>query len=202
MDAVADAPSGGGPLASYVEILASRGIDWGLIGPGEADRLWDRHVLNSLAIEGFVPTGASVLDVGSGAGLPGVPLALVRTDVTVTLLEPLLRRWRFLCGVVEELGLGDRVVAERGRAEDWTGSYDVVTCRAVAPLKTLVRWCGPLVAEGGRLIALKGQSALDEVTDARADLRGRGWSAGIREVVPPGGTEPTWVVEVGKGRFT
>ena len=187
-------------LTRYVEILASRGIDWGLIGPREADRLWERHVLNSLAVEAFVPLGARVLDVGSGAGLPGIPLALVRPDVTVTLLEPLLRRWTFLCGVIEELELADRMTAQRGRAEDFSGHFEVVTCRAVAPLTTLVGWCSPLVAQGGSLVALKGRSAAEELTDAFQYLRTSGWKAQVHEVVPPGCTDPTWAVEL--RRFT
>lgn len=202
MDAAAVVAEEGGPgaaLGRYVEILTSRGIEWGLIGPREADRLWDRHVLNSLAIEPFVPAGARVLDVGSGAGLPGVPLALARPDVTVTLLEPLLRRWRFLVGVVEELGLGARVEARRGRAEECSGVFDVVTCRAVAPLATLVGWCAGLVADGGRLVVLKGRSAASEVASAKKAFDELGWSVAVHEVVPTGCTEPTWVIAAGRG---
>ena len=185
-------------LGRYVEILANRGIAWGLIGPREADRLWERHVLNSLAVAPFVPDGARVLDVGSGAGLPGVPLALVRPDVEVTLLEPLLRRWRFLVTVVDELGLEGRVRVERARAEDFAGSFDVVTCRAVAGFETLLRWCAPLVGEGGSLVALKGRSASQEVAESREALARLRWVAVAREVVPEGCEEPTWVIEAGR----
>ena len=140
-DAVADAER-------YAAILASRGVEWGLIGPREVDRLWDRHLLNSLAVESAIPEGARVVDVGSGAGLPGVPLALARPDLTVTLLEPLLRRATFLEGVLAELDLGGRVRVVRGRAMGADArdamahheTYDAVTSRAVAPLPAC--WAG------------------------------------------------------------
>ena len=113
-------------ISQYVDILSSRGIDWGLLGPREGERLWDRHVLNSIACAGLVPAGASVVDVGSGAGLPGLPLAVFRPDLKVTLLESLLRRVNFLDLAVAELGLGERVSVVRSRAEDHDGRYDVV----------------------------------------------------------------------------
>lgn len=155
----------------YAELLAGRGIEWGLLGPREVDRIWDRHVLNSLAVSSEVPPGVRVVDVGSGAGLPRIPLAIARPDLSVVLLEPLLRRANFLTGVVAELGLGDRVSVVRGRAEDHTERYDVVTCRAVAALPRLLGWCAPLIGRRGRLVALKGSSAADEVADAARDLR-------------------------------
>ena len=119
----------------YADILAGRGVEWGLIGPREQDRIWSRHILNSVAIASHIPQGASVVDVGSGAGLPGIPLALVRPDLRITLLEPLQRRAAFLELAVAELGLGDRVSVVRARAEDHHEVYDVVTCRAVADVK-------------------------------------------------------------------
>lgn len=123
------------PLAEqYVDILASRGVDWGLIGPREVDRLWSRHVLNSLAIAPLIGTGATVLDVGSGAGLPGLPLAIHRPDLSITLLEPLLRRANFLTQAVAELGLDERVSVVRGRAEEYRGRHRVVTARASSTL--------------------------------------------------------------------
>lgn len=189
-----------GELDRYVEILATRGIEWGLVGPAEAGRLWERHVLNSLAIVPFVPPDSAVLDVGSGAGLPGVPLALVRRDVRVTLLEPLLRRSRFLEQCVAELGLQGRVNLRRGRAEDERGAYDVVTARAVAPLQKLVGWCAPLIAPGGRLVALKGRSAGDETRAAADELKARRLTATVHEVSVDGSDGPTWVVEVFGGR--
>ncbi len=135
----------------------------GVIGPREADRIWDRHILNSLALADLIPVGATVVDVGSGAGLPGIPLAIARPDLSVTLLEPLLRRTTFLEPVVRELGLGDRVRVVRARAEDHHEQYDVVTARALAPLDRLIRWCRPLLKDGGTLLALKGRSAEDEI---------------------------------------
>lgn len=130
-------------IKQYVDILTSTGITWGLLGPREADRVWERHVLNCVALESVVPVGASLVDVGSGAGLPGLPIAIARPDLEVTLLEPLLRRYTFLTETVEALGLGDRVRVERGRAEDCDETFDVVTARAVAPLDRLLGWCTP-----------------------------------------------------------
>ena len=180
-------------LARYVEILGHRGIEWGLIGPGEAGRLWERHVLNSLAVLPWIGSG-DVVDVGSGAGLPGVPVAVVRPDLRVTLLEPMERRCDFLRGVVAELGLEDRVSVVRGRAEEHTTRYPVVMARALAPLAKLVGWCAPLVAGGGSLVALKGRSASEELGRAKGALRAAGMKASVHEVTVPGTSEPTWVI--------
>jgi 16S rRNA (guanine527-N7)-methyltransferase len=150
----------------YVDILRSTGVEWGLLGPRETDRLWDRHILNSAALSGLIARGSSVVDVGSGAGLPGIPLALLRPDLRVTLLEPLLRRATFLTQTVEELRIADRAEVTRSRAEDHHGKYDVVTSRALAPLDRLVGWCNPLRARRGMILALKGSSAADEVAAA------------------------------------
>jgi len=185
-----------GVAQRYVDILSSRGIDWGLIGPREADRLWDRHVLNSVALADLVPQGASVVDVGSGAGLPGIPLAIARPDLRVVLLEPLLRRSHFLELAVAELGLDDRVSVVRGRAEDHAVRYQIVTCRAVAPLPRLLTWCLPLVGGKGRLLALKGSSAAHEVESAGAELRRARAAARVRELPVPGTAEVTWAIEV------
>jgi 16S rRNA (guanine527-N7)-methyltransferase len=163
------------PLAErFVSLLAEHGVTRGLIGPRELDRLWDRHVLNSAAIAELVPDGASVVDVGSGAGLPGIPLAIARPDLRVVLLEPMARRVAWLTEVVESLGLAARVV--RGRAEEpdvrrSVGGADVVTARAVASLAKLAGWCLPLVAPGGTLLALKGESANEELTRDLAQVR-------------------------------
>ncbi|MDO4784098.1 MAG: 16S rRNA (guanine(527)-N(7))-methyltransferase RsmG [Propionibacteriaceae bacterium] len=159
-------PDGYKRLKQYVDILASRGIEWGLLGPREAERLWERHILNSLALVELIPEGLNLVDVGSGAGLPGLPVAIARPDLEVTLMEPLLRRSDFLTRAVEELGLQDRVRVVRIRAEDSKETFDAVACRAVAPLDKLLRWCTPLIAPGGALYALKGSSATDEVAAA------------------------------------
>jgi 16S rRNA (guanine527-N7)-methyltransferase len=151
---------------SYVDILGSTGVEWGLLGPRETDRLWDRHILNSAALSGLIAPGRSVVDVGSGAGLPGIPLALLRPDLRVTLMEPLLRRATFLTQTVEELGIADHAEVIRSRAEDHYGKYDVVISRALAPLDRLIGWCNPLRARDGMIMALKGSSAADEVAAA------------------------------------
>ena len=161
------------PLAErYVELLATAGVERGLIGPREGPKLWDRHVLNCLALTSLVAPGATVADLGSGAGLPGLVLAIGRPDLTVTLVEPLQRRTIFLDEVVDELGLvGVRVV--RGRAEELHGSdrFDVVTARALAPLDRLVGWGMPLVEPTGALLAMKGSSAAEEIKAAANALR-------------------------------
>jgi len=153
--------------AEYARLLATEGTVRGMIGPREVPRLWERHLLNSAAIASLVPVGARVVDVGSGAGLPGIPLALARPDLTVTLLEPLARRVAFLTECVHRLGL-KRVTVVRGRAEEGPirrqlGGADVVTARAVAPLDKLAGWCLPLLRPGGLLLAMKGSTAAAEL---------------------------------------
>lgn len=187
-------------VKQYVDILAGRGISWGLIGPREADRLWDRHILNSVAMADLVPDGAAVIDVGSGAGLPGIPLAIRRPDLQVTLLEPLLRRATFLGEVVTELGLGDRVCVVRARAEDHDGQYDVVTARAVAPLPRLLTWCVPLLGSAGELLALKGSSAASEIDQSKQILAKRRLHADVVSVRAHPRAEGTQVVRVRPGR--
>ena len=186
-------------ISRYVDILASRGIEWGLLGPREVGRLWDRHVGNSVSCSPLIPPSARVVDVGSGAGLPGIPLAILRPDLHVTLLEPLLRRVNFLELAVAELGLGERVRVIRGRAEDHALTYDVVTCRALAPLPRLLGWCDPLRGEGGRIVALKGSSAAEEVAAVAGELRRRRLQAVVEELSLPGLDDPTWAVVV-RGR--
>ncbi|GAA3860282.1 16S rRNA (guanine(527)-N(7))-methyltransferase RsmG [Saccharothrix violaceirubra] len=157
---------------AFTAMLTEHGVERGLIGPREVDRLWDRHVLNSAVVSVLFPENSRVVDVGSGAGLPGIPLAIARPDLDLTLLEPMERRVAWLTEVVETLGLNVTVV--RGRAEEGPvrrrlADADAVTARAVAPLERLARWCLPLVRPGGRLVALKGESAADEVErDAEA----------------------------------
>jgi 16S rRNA (guanine527-N7)-methyltransferase len=167
--------------ARYVAMLAGDGVVRGLIGPREVPRLWDRHVLNSAALAEAVPRGARVVDVGSGAGLPGVPLGLARPDLTLTLVEPMARRVEFLQDVVTELDVPWRIV--RGRAEERSvvrtvGPVDVVTARAVAPLPRLVGWCRGLLSPGAQLIALVGARAAAEVPDLVPELE----AAGMRDV--------------------
>ncbi|MGW3665425.1 16S rRNA (guanine(527)-N(7))-methyltransferase RsmG [Streptomyces sp. NPDC005141] len=149
----------------YAELLAEAGVQRGLIGPREVPRLWERHLLNCAVLSEVVPEGVTVCDVGSGAGLPGIPLALVREDLKITLLEPLLRRTTFLTEVVEMLGL-DHVTVVRGRAEEVMGKLQpvhVVTARAVAPLDRLAAWGVPLLRPYGEMLALKGDTAEEEL---------------------------------------
>ena len=166
-------------IRQYVDILVSRGGDWGLIGPREIGRLWERHILNSIALESLIPEGCRVADVGSGAGLPGIPLAILRPDLEMTLIEPMLRRSNFLTEALDELGLDDRVTVVRGRAEDADLHVDVVVSRAVAKLATLINWTADLIVESGSLLALKGQSADDEVVKAKKELSKRRLSAEV-----------------------
>ena len=161
----------------YVAWLAGAGTERGLIGPREVPRLWERHVLNSAVVGEWVPEGATVADIGSGAGLPGLVLALARPDLAVTLVEPMLRRATFLEEVVADLDVPVRVV--RARAEELHGSesFDVVPSRAVAPLARLASWGMPVVAAGGALGALQGSSAAEEVEEHRDLLRQHGTAA-------------------------
>ncbi|MET8560621.1 16S rRNA (guanine(527)-N(7))-methyltransferase RsmG [Streptomyces flaveolus] len=156
----------------YAELLAEAGVQRGLIGPREVPRLWERHILNCAVLSEAVPEGVTVCDVGSGAGLPGIPLALVRDDLNITLLEPLLRRTNFLTEVVELLGL-DHVTVVRGRAEEVLGKLSpvhVVTARAVAPLDRLAAWGIPLLRPYGEMLALKGDTAEEELKASAAAL--------------------------------
>lgn len=187
------------PLAeAYAALLADDGVVRGLIGPREAPRLWERHLVNCALLGEAVPPGADVCDIGSGAGLPGLVLAIARPDLRVTLVEPLLRRTTFLTEVVERLGLAN-VEVVRARAEELHGTreFSVVTSRAVAPLGRLLDWSMPLVRQGGTLVAMKGASAADEVSEAAAELRRHG--AGRVEVLTLGTgliDPPTTVVRV------
>ncbi|MFD5491919.1 16S rRNA (guanine(527)-N(7))-methyltransferase RsmG [Streptomyces sp. NPDC001812] len=172
----------------YAELLAEAGVQRGLIGPREVPRLWERHLLNCAVLSEVVPEGVTVCDVGSGAGLPGIPLALVREDLKITLLEPLLRRTTFLTEVVELLGL-DHVTVVRGRAEEVMGTMSpvhVVTARAVAPLDRLATWGIPLLRPYGEMLALKGDTAEEELKNATSALNKLGAVA-------------TSVVHVGEG---
>jgi 16S rRNA (guanine527-N7)-methyltransferase len=195
------------PLAvEYVRRLSTDGVQRGLIGPREVPRLWDRHLLNCAVLTDLLPDSARIVDVGSGAGLPGIVLALRRPDLEVVLVEPMQRRVDFLDEVVAALGLAVKVRVVRGRAEDRevrrnVPAADWVTARAVAPLDRLVKWCLPLVGPGGRLLALKGARAADEVAEHGEALRRAG--ATVVEIRTLGKdllAEPTRVVVVAKSR--
>lgn len=167
------------PLAqAYHDSLATDGSTRGFIGPREVPRLWERHIINCAVVKQAIPEGATVIDVGSGAGLPGIPLAIARPDLQITLIEPLLKRYNYLNEVVEELGL-DNVTVLRGRAEEGpikkaVAGADVVTSRAVAPLGKLAKWSLPLVRKGGEMIALKGSSVHEELERDAADIKKAG----------------------------
>jgi 16S rRNA (guanine527-N7)-methyltransferase len=154
-------------ISRYAEILATWGIERGLVGPREGDRIWERHIANCLPVTTLIKEGASLLDIGSGAGLPGIVIALARPDLRVTLLEPLQRRVDFLNEVIEELGLETNVI--RGRAEGLKGSFSAVTARAVAPLPKLLTISWHLVAPGGSVLAMKGEGAAEELAQAKAE---------------------------------
>ena len=161
----------------YAQILAGAGVERGLIGPREADRLWDRHLLNSVALAELLSPGEQIADIGSGAGLPGIPLALARPDLRVTLIEPLLRRSDFLREVIEDLDLDVTVV--RGRAEErdraaGVGEADAVVSRAVASLDKLTKWSMPLLRPGGRMLAIKGERAEQEIDEHRRAMQSSG----------------------------
>jgi len=157
----------------YAELLTTVAVERGLIGPREAERIWDRHVLNCAALTPLVEADTHVLDIGSGAGLPGIPLALARPGCTVVLVESLQRRSAFLTEVVDELGLASEVSVVRARAEELTGERgraDVVVARAVAPIERLAGWAAAVLRPGGRLLALKGDAVDDEVRAAWPQL--------------------------------
>lgn len=182
----------------FVEILADTGVSHGLIGPREVPRLWERHVLNCAVIEDAFPQGASLIDVGSGAGLPGVALAIVRPDLDIHLVEPMQRRTEWLSATVSDLGL-DNVTVHRGRAEEFVGvlSAPWVTARAVARIAKLARWCVPLLDGRGTLVAMKGRSAQEELDADRRELNKLGLvEAAIREHGASALDEPTLTLDL------
>lgn len=186
---------------AFAVVLATDGVTRGLLGPREAPRLWERHLLNCGVLTDLLPEEADVADIGSGAGLPGLVCAIRRPDLRVTLVEPLLRRAAFLTEAVERLGL-DGVEVVRARAEELHGvrSFSVVTSRAVAPLPRLLAWCMPLVEPGGSMLAMKGSSAPEEIAAARRELAR--WTTDPVEVLQVGGSvidSPTTVVRVVSG---
>jgi 16S rRNA (guanine527-N7)-methyltransferase len=187
---------------AYAEILATTGIEHGVIGPRERDRIWDRHLLNCGVLAELLPTGVRVVDVGSGAGLPGIALACARADLDIVLVEPLERRTKFLNEAIDALGLSAQVRVVRGRADGkevrrQVGLAPFVTARAVAPLDRLVGWCLPLLRPGGQLLAMKGRRAQDEIDEHRTAVVGLG--AGEIELLECGAAvldEPVRVVSV------
>jgi 16S rRNA (guanine527-N7)-methyltransferase len=186
----------------FAGLLAGDAVERGLIGPRERDRLWMRHLLNCAVLSDLIPAGVRLVDVGSGAGLPGLPIAIRRPDLRVDLLEPMQRRVDFLGEAVTTLGLDDEVRVVRGRAEDrgaaaLVGNADWVTARAVAPLDRLVRWCLPLLAPGGRLLALKGETAAAEAAEHEQAMKHSGAAnVVVQRLGEAWLDEPTWAVVV------
>jgi 16S rRNA (guanine527-N7)-methyltransferase len=176
-----------GLIRQYADLLATEATVRGLIGPREVKRLWERHLVNCAVVADLIPRGASVCDLGSGAGLPGLVIAIRRPDVRMTLVEPLLRRTTFLVEAVDELGLPNvEVVRARADALHDTRRFDAVTARAVAPLDRLSGWALPLVRTGGEFLAMKGSTVRAEVEAAAPVIRRLG------------GT-PAEIVELGSG---
>ena len=187
-------------LSRFHALLREQGVLRGLIGPREVSRLWERHLLNSASLVEHLPSAGTIVDVGSGAGLPGVVIAALMPEAEVVLLEPMERRSAWLVEVVAELALGNATVV-RGRAEEHHGTMvaDAVTARAVAPMDRLARWTLPLLRPGGRLVVLKGRQAADEIDSARNVLRklkAVRTDIMVGETLP--GLEPTTVVVVEK----
>ena len=152
-------------ILRYADILATWGIERGLVGPREGDRIWERHIANCIPVSTLIPEGISVADIGSGAGLPGIVIALARPDLRITLIEPLQRRCDFLNEVAHDLGIEVSVI--RGRAESVKGSFEVVTARAVAALPKLLNVSWHLLAPGGLFLAMKGEAAAAELQEAK-----------------------------------
>ena len=185
-------------VEAFHRLLTDEGVLRGLVGPREVSRLWERHLLNSATVVPFLPVTGRIVDIGSGAGLPGVVVAALRPEAEVVLLEPMERRIDWLTEVVETLGLSNAVVT-RGRAEDLHGELraDAVTARAVAPLDRLYRWALPLLGKGGVLVALKGARAQDEVeAGARWAKKLGGGPAEVISASTIDGAEQTTVVRV------
>ncbi len=161
-------PGQEGAIAAFADFLVGAGIERGLIGPREGERIWDRHIFNCLPVTQLIPVGASLFDIGSGAGLPGVVIALARPDLQVTLIEPLERRVEFLNEVVAAIPeLPFPIQVLRGRAQDIKKSADFVTARAVAPLEKLKKMSWHMVKTGGSLLAMKGESAAAEMVGVK-----------------------------------
>lgn len=188
-------------VSGFCELLREQGELRGLIGPREVSRLWERHLLNSAAVVPYLPESGTLVDVGSGAGLPGVVVAMLRPRLRVVLIEPMERRTTWLEYVVERLGITN-VEIRRGRAEEFHGAFeaDVVTSRAVANLAKLARMSLPLLRKGGEMVVLKGRNVSQELEPARKVLRG--FKASEPEILLGAtveGVEPTTIVRVRRG---
>jgi 16S rRNA (guanine527-N7)-methyltransferase len=161
-------PGQEGAIRAYTEFLITAGIERGLIGPREGERIWERHIFNCLPVTQLLPQGASLFDIGSGAGLPGIVIALARPDLKVTLIEPLERRVEFLNEAVAAIAAsGVEIAVIRGRAQDVKKSADFVTARAVAPMEKLKKMSWHMVKTGGSLLAMKGESAANEMVGVK-----------------------------------
>ena len=182
-----------GKIQAFATLLKTTGIEHGLIGPKEGDRIWERHIANCIPITTIIPKGVRLADIGSGAGLPGVVIALARPDLKVTLIEPLQRRVDFLNQVIAELELPIKVV--RGRAEAVKMQFEVVTARAVAPLEKLIQISWHMIPKGGCLLAIKGESATEELSTTKLK---KGSTAKLHEISLPN-LPVARVVEVLKG---
>jgi len=184
---------GSDQIQTYADLLAGPGIERGLIGPKEGDRIWQRHIANCIPITTLIPNGVRVADIGSGAGLPGIVIALARPDLKVTLIEPLSRRVDFLNEVIKELGLSIEVI--RARSEVVKKQFEIVTARAVAPLERLISISWHMIPRGGSLLAIKGESAQEELDKSKLK---KGSTAQLHQINLPN-LPVARVVEVRKG---
>jgi len=182
-----------GKIQAYATLLETAGIERGLIGPKEGDRIWERHIANCIPITTIIKEGVRLADIGSGAGLPGIVIALARPDLKVTLIEPLQRRVDFLNEVVNQLEIPVEVV--RGRAETVKKQFEVVTARAVAPLEKLIQISWHMIPKGGSLLAIKGESAQEEIDKTKLK---KGATALLHQINLPN-LPVARVVEVKKG---
>jgi len=184
---------GSDQIQAYADLLAGPGIERGLIGPKEGDRIWQRHIANCIPITTLIPNGVRVADIGSGAGLPGIVIALARPDLKLTLIEPLSRRVDFLNEVIKELGLSIEVI--RARSEVVKKQFEIVTARAVAPLERLISISWHMIPRGGSLLAIKGESAQEELDKSKLK---KGSTAQLHQINLPN-LPVARVVEVRKG---